>query len=416
MSRLHRRWLTGLATLLLVIALALPGWSRQPFANSPRTEIRGVWLTNIDSDVLFDRARLRNSIRQLQNLNFNTLYPAVWNWGYTLYPSKVAAAEVGAPMMPRQSIELLLNRPLPANEGLAGRDMLRETINQGHRAKMAVIPWFEFGFMAPAASDPAGSQLAQRHPTWLTQKRDGSTTKAEGTHQRVWLNPLHPEVQGFIKKLLVEVVRNYNVDGIQLDDHFGYPSEYGYDSYTVNLYKAEHQGQLPPDNHLDPAWIDWRAGKVTAFMKDLFKAVKAANPRAIISVSPNPQEFSKSMFLADWLAWERAGLVEELVIQLYRNDLSRLVGEMNKPEVKQAQTHIPVAIGILSGLKPRPIKMSQIQEQVKAVRQQRLAGVAFFFYETLWNIRPIDEQAADRQQAFRQLFNRSARRISVHRP
>jgi len=33
---------------------------------------------------------------------------------------------------------------------------------------MGVIPWFEFGFMAPADSD-----LAKRHPDWLTSRRDG---------------------------------------------------------------------------------------------------------------------------------------------------------------------------------------------------------------------------------------------------
>ncbi len=54
------------------------------------SELRGVWLTNIDSDVLFERDRLKGSLQRLDELNFNTIYPAVWNWGYTLYPSKVS--------------------------------------------------------------------------------------------------------------------------------------------------------------------------------------------------------------------------------------------------------------------------------------------------------------------------------------
>jgi uncharacterized lipoprotein YddW (UPF0748 family) len=407
----RRRWFLTVIACSLALFLALPVFSAPPNLR----EIRGVWITNIDSDVLFDRTRLQNSIGKLQQLNFNTLYPVVWNWGYSLYPSKVAAAEVGAAVMPKKSIELLLNRKLPANEGLAGRDMLKEIVERGHQAKMAVIPWFEFGFMTTAPSDPAGSQLAQRHPQWLTQKRDGSQIKKEGQHERVWLNPLHPEVQTFIKNLLVEVVRNYDVDGIQLDDHFGYPYEYGYDPLTVKMYKAEHQGAAPPQDPKNVEWTNWRAGKVTAFMKDLFKAVKAANPKAIISVSPNPQEFSKEFFLADWAAWERAGLVEELVIQLYRNDLSRFVWEMEKPEVKLAKSHIPVAIGVLAGLKPRPIKMSQIAEQVAAIRKQKLAGVSFFFYETLWNLKPDGEKVVDRQRSFQQLFPQIASRPTVQK-
>jgi uncharacterized lipoprotein YddW (UPF0748 family) len=411
-SRAKHRWLMSLSAISLILILLMPGLSgAMPAKTANRSEIRGVWITNIDSDVLFDRTRLSKNISQLQKLNFNTLYPVVWNWGYSLYPSKVAAQEVGQAMMPKKSIETLLGRRLPASEGLAGRDVLKEIIEQGHRAKMAVIPWFEFGFMTTAPSDPAGSDLAKRHPQWLTQKADGSQISKEGTHDRVWLNPLNPEVQKFIKSLLVEVVKSYDVDGIQLDDHFGYPYQYGYDPLTVKLYQAEHQGKNPPQNPKDVEWTNWRAGKVTAFMKDLFKEIKQANPRAILSVSPNPQEFSKEFYLADWEAWERAGLVEELVIQLYRNDLARFKSEMQKPEVQRAKTHIPVAIGVLAGLKPRPIPMKQIQEQVEAIRQEKLAGVSFFFYETLWNLKPVNEKVLDRQAGLRKLFP-----VGVDRP
>ena len=113
---------------------------------------------------------------------------------------------------------------------------------------MSVIPWFEFGFMAPA-----DSELARRYPEWLTSRQDGSTIWWEGkTHQRVWLNPLRPEVQRFMTDLIVEIVSNYDIDGIQLDDHFGYPSELGYDDYTVSLYRNEHNGEFPPTDPKKP--------------------------------------------------------------------------------------------------------------------------------------------------------------------
>jgi uncharacterized lipoprotein YddW (UPF0748 family) len=117
--------------------------------------------------------------------------------------------------------------------------MLKEMIQQGHQKGMRVIPWFEFGLMAPA-----DSELAKRHPDWLTNRRDGSKIKKDDPnnpiHDRVLLNPFKPEVQQFIKDLVVEVVSNYDVDGIQLDDHFGLPSDFGYDDFTVQLYKKEH--------------------------------------------------------------------------------------------------------------------------------------------------------------------------------
>jgi uncharacterized lipoprotein YddW (UPF0748 family) len=417
----RRRWLLGLMIFSLVTVLALPIFApgqavqgrtvNRPAINRP--EIRGVWMTNIDSNVLFQRQRLNQSIDQLHKLNFNTIYPVVWNWGYTLYPSKVAQKNVGQRVMPNKSIELISGKPLPKGEGLAGRDMLQEAIARGHRHKMAVIPWFEFGLMATAASDPSGSDLAKRHPQWLTQRRDGTKIYKEGKHDRVWLNPLHPGVKRFIKDLIVEVVRNYDVDGIQVDDHFGYPFEFGYDDLTVSVYKAEHQGKAPPIDPKDLEWTNWRASKVTALLKDLFKEIKKANPKAIVSVSPNPQEFSKSMFLADWVAWERAGLVEEVLIQVYRSSLEKFKGELIQPEVQRAKTHIPVGIGVLAGLKPRPVKMTQIREQVQAVRQQKLAGTSFFFYETLWNLKPPTESVQARQASFKQLFDRSVPRVVI---
>jgi uncharacterized lipoprotein YddW (UPF0748 family) len=372
-------------TLWLIIFILTIGWvilprsiAQPPKTTPPSTELRGVWLTNIDSDVLFSRNRLKKGIRRLAILNFNTVYPTVWNWGYTLYPSKVAAAAIGTDQ--RLYPDLGNTGQVDAREREQGdRDMLRELIELAHAKNISVIPWFEFGLMAPAKSD-----LAKRHPDWLTQRQNGSIIVKEGQDPRVWLNPFHPEVQQLITNLLIEIVTNYNVEGIQLDDHFGLPVELGYDPFTVNLYQQEHQGKSPPKNPKDKDWMRWRADKMTDLMANLFKAVKAKNPKALISLSPNPAAFSYEVFLQDWTAWEQLGYIEELVIQVYRKDRNRFLMELERPELKQAREHIPVSIGILSGLKNRDVPMSWIQQQVEWVRDRQFAGVSFFFYETLW--------------------------------
>jgi len=118
------------------------------FSNSQSVdnqEIRGVWLTNIDSDVLFTANQTKKAIATLDKLNFNSLYPTVWNWGHTLYPSQVAENATGIKVDP--------------TEALKNRDVLQEIISESHKKKIAVIPWFEFGFMAPA-----DSSLAKKHP------------------------------------------------------------------------------------------------------------------------------------------------------------------------------------------------------------------------------------------------------------
>lgn len=328
-------------------------------------EIRGVWLTNIDSEVLFSRQNLRDGIERLHRLNFNTIYPTVWNWGYTLYPSAVAEPAIG--------------RSLDPEPGLQGRDMLQEAIEHARQRDMRVIPWFEFGFQAPSYSE-----LARRNPDWLTQRADGTQTIMEGEHERVWLNPFHPEVQQFILDLVVEIVRNYDVDGIQFDDHLGLPVEFGYDPYTVALYRSEHDGADPPADYSDPEWVRWRANKITEFVDRAFHAIKAVNSDAVVSVSPNPQHFAYSRYLQDWERWERAGYIEELVLQVYRSDLDVFLAELDRPEVEAARRHIPVGIAILAGLKNRPTEMPLIAEKVRSVRERGFSGMSFFFYESLW--------------------------------
>lgn len=356
----------------------------------PSSEIRGVWLTNVDSDVLFSHNRLQGAIETLASLNFNTIYPTVWNWGYTLYPSQVAEQASGVAVDPR----------IPE---LALRDTLADTINLAHQQGLSVIPWFEFGFMTTAESE-----LAARHPDWITQRRDGSKIWQETIYQRLWLNPFKPEVQDFLLNLVLEVVDNYDVDGIQFDDHLGLPNAFGYDDYTVQLYKQEHKGQAPPTNAEDPTWIKWRADKITAFMQRVFQTVKAHKSGMILSLSPNTYNFAYNQHLQDWRLWERRGYIEELIVQIYRDGAQAFQAELNQPELQVARGHIPTAIGILAGLKDKPVSINQVLQQAQLARSAGFPGVSFFFYETLWN--SSHENKSDRQAVFQSMFATPATR------
>ena len=370
-------------------------------AIAPRKELRGVWMTNIDSDVLFSRKKLEPALNKLADLNFNTVYPTIWNWGYTLFPSEVAKRATGFKQGLYPDLEFT-GRQESLERAQGDRDMLLELIEIAHSRDLKVIPWFEFGFMAPA-----DSALAMRHPDWLTQKADGSLITAEGDHDRVWLNPFHPEVQTFIKELTAELMANYDVDGFQVDDHMGLPFAYGYDPYTVELYKQEHNGEAPPIDAKDAEWTRWRADKITNFMGEVFNTVKSKRADAVFSVSPNPHVFAYEYYLQDWDTWLKRGYVEELIIQLYRNDLGRFVWEMGQDAAEFARTHIPTSVGVLSGLRGRSVPMSQIAEQVEAVRDRNFSGVSFFFYETLWNLSE-EGSVSERQAEFKEIFPNQA--------
>ncbi|WGV26912.1 glycoside hydrolase family 10 protein [Halotia branconii] len=358
----------------------------------PRQEIRGVWLSGNDFSVFRNRSKVQAAMSQLRQLNFNTVYPVVWNDGYTHYPSAI---------MQKMGIPFFF-------KGIDGQDVIADIISQARSQGLLAIPWFEFGFMVPLTSE-----LASQHPDWLTQKQDGTQTSISAAGEVAWLNPFHPEVQKLITELVMEVITRYNADGIQLDDHTSLPVDFGYDKYTINLYTQE-TGNPPPPNPQAQAWKKWRADKITAFMVDLYQTVKAQKPNAIFSISPVDSDYAYKVQMQDWLNWVRLGIVDELVMQVYRNDLDSFIGQITRPEILETQKIIPTGIGILAGLRNRPVSLSQIQPQVQAA-QQRGLGIGFFYYESLWDIAP--EEVAQRQSAFAALFKKPALRdISQNTP
>ncbi|BFM40107.1 family 10 glycosylhydrolase [Synechocystis sp. LKSZ1] len=383
------RWWVWVLVALASLGLTL-GWQLQTPTPARVAPVYGVWLTNVDSPVLYDSQQLAPALTVLGKAHFNTLYPTVWNGGHTLYPSPMAQTKLVQGQDPQ----------------LQGRDPLGELIPLARAEKMRVIPWLEFGFMAPA-----DSELARRYPQWLTQRQDGSKIWLEGkVHERVWLNPLHSEVQAWMTDLALELLAKYPIDGLQVDDHWAYPADFGYDSLTLALYQKEHAGQAPPPAPaLDPnqnclvadpqwqEWVQWRADKMTQAFEQWVQALKARRPGLVISVSPNPQTFSKNCFLLDWQAWQEKTLVDELALQVYRSQLASFQAELQQPEVQATKAKIPVIVGILAGLKGRPVPLEPLQAQIQWAQRQGFAGVSFFFYESLWNFGP--EAPETRQQA-----------------
>ncbi|MEM1367505.1 MAG: glycoside hydrolase family 10 protein [Cyanobacteria bacterium P01_H01_bin.15] len=373
-----------LAFIFGLLSCLLIGFLTSAIANANSTQIRGVWLTSNDQVRFSDQGRTQAAIDQLAQLNFNTLYPVIWNSGYIMYESAVAQREGIQPFVPR---------------GDQGQDFIGDIIAKAHQRRLMVMPWFEFGFMTPTYSE-----LAANHPSWLTQRQDGTRTFNNAAGEVVWLNPFRPEVQNFITDLVLEIVNRYDLDGIQFDDHTALPNEFGYDPYTVALYQEE-TGEMPPSDPKEPAWVRWRADKITAFMAQLTQKIKAVKPNLIISLSPATYNLAYNTYLQDWLGWIREGIVDEVIVQLYRSSLSSFVEPINRAEIEEAQGQIPTAVGILTGLKTKPVSISLIADKVR-VAQSEGVGISFFYYKTLWDVAPEDK--SNRIQAFRQFFPRPA--------
>ena len=169
------------------------------------------------------------------------------------------------------------------------------------------------------------------------------------------------------------------------------PREFGYDPFTTALYRKD-TGKDPPANPEDPAWVKWRADRITAFLERLAKAVRVARPGALISISPNYYDFAYKLQLQDWRAWVRRGIADELLVQIYRADLESYLPHLSRPEVQEARQRIPTAIAVMSGQRNRPTPIELIAQKVAANRSRGL-GVAFFYFESLWSLGPEPAEA-----------------------
>lgn len=378
-----------LAVLVLLAALMAPACASSQLGASsaapsdPAREaipvgIRGVWLTNVDSDVLTSRAKIAEAMDFLAAHNFNVVYPVVWNGGKTLYPSDIMEREFGTRIDPR----------------FAGRDPLQEVIEEGHRVGLEVIPWFEYGFAdsyAVTENAPLGPMLS-KHPEWKAIDPDGKLVEKNKFR---WANAFDPEVQAFLTSLVIEVATKYDVDGIQGDDRMpALPSTGGYDARTVAKYKAQF-GTEPPRDYKDAAWVKWRADILTDWFADLRRQVKAVDPNLVISSSPSYYDWSLTEYLQDSYTWTNKGIVDSIHPQAYRYNVPAYRGIVDKLVAEQfTREQLPLlAPGILIKLGKYRIPADDLMQCIEYNRTNGIRGEVFFFYPGL---RENDNELATR--------------------
>jgi uncharacterized lipoprotein YddW (UPF0748 family) len=325
-------------------------------------KIRGVWLTTAASNVFDNNVNIVDAIKLLADTGFNTVFPVVWNNGYTLYPSNVLDANFGVKIKP----------------GYEGRDILQEVIDAATPLDIDVIPWFEYGFMA--SFEDNGGHILKRKPNWVGKGRNGDPLVKD---KFVWMNSLDLEVQDFILSLILEVAQNYKIAGIQGDDHLAMPSEGGYDDKTKKLHRAEF-GENPPADRKDRNWLQWRADILTDFIARLYQEVKAINSDLIVSMSPSIYPFGFNEFLQDFPAWIERGIVDIIHPQLYRRDLDQykaLVDDLvDRVGDNKASILSP---GVLTRSGNYQITSDDLWKSIHYNRRSGCRGEVLFFFESL---------------------------------
>ncbi len=359
----------------------------------PRVERRvGVWLTNSPSLLYYDPLRIDAAVDALASTGFNTLYPNVWSRGTTFHRSRWAPIE---PVLAQRNPDL---------------DPICRLTQAARRRGMQVVPWFEYGLM-----EPADAEVVRQHPDWVLRRADGSALFAmHGASLassplkdlRVWLNPAHPGVRARFIGLIIEIVQRCGVDGIQLDDHFAWPVELGYDDSTRALYRAE-TGQDPPADPNDRFWMRWRRQQLTGLLRELRGRLQrvSGDRRMVISLSPGPFRFAYNQWLQDWELWALGGLIDDLVVQNYAYSITGFSRDLDQPALVKARSWgIPVEIGILAGFGARTTSMLDLSQKVQ-LAAERGHGVIYFYWEGLWGTHAGREGGPYRRSTFSQLHS-----------
>ena len=362
--------------LSLVLGAAAQAESRMERLPKPLSTT-GVWLTNSPSTLYYDRARIGEAMKELQAAGFNRVLPNAWSRGTTFHPSAYAPVE---PSLRKAGVAI---------------DPICTLVEEGRKRGIQVMPWFEYGLM-----EPATSQVVQHNPEWVLARADGQRWMTmHGSHRMAWLNPAHPAVKERFIGLVLETLKRCPMQGLQLDDHFAWPVQFGYDGFTADLYEQE-TGIPPPVDHTNHQWMSWRRRKLTQLLRDLRSRLQQDGLPSRISLSPGPFRQSYNLWLQDWKLWAFGELIDELVVQNYAYSVKGFARDLDQPALLKAREwKLPIQIGILAGFGQRTTSTADLQAKVRLARDRGF-GVIFFYWEGLWGRHVPEHQ---RIQRFRDL-------------
>jgi uncharacterized lipoprotein YddW (UPF0748 family) len=237
-----------------------------------RREFRGVWVASVANIDWPSRPGLSTWEQQEELVHLLNRAVALGLNAIILQVRPAADALYPSPYEPWSEY-------LTGRQGLAPEpewDPLAFAVEEAHRRGLELHAWFNpFRARHPSAtSEPAATHVSRRHPDLVL---------TYGRH--LWMDPGLAATRAYSIRVIIDVVRRYAIDGVQIDDYF-YPYkerdslgtllEFP-DSVSWARYVSE-RGELSRD--------DWRRSNVDAFVRDLYRAVKRAKPRVKFGISP----------------------------------------------------------------------------------------------------------------------------------
>lgn len=306
----------GLRVLVLGVVLLSFFSARSRFEPAvppgfPKREFRGVWIATVDN---IDWPSQKNLHPDRQRSEFSSLLDFHKGNGLNAVFVQVRAA---GDAFYAKSAE-------PWSEWLTGRqgrepspfyDPLEFMIEESHARGMEFHAWLNLNRLVHKSSVSVSRyNLSYLKPEWVLEY-DGYKLFDFGI----------PEVRDFIVESVVNVAKNYDVDGIHFDDYF-YPYQVAgkvlNDEKTFAKYGKGYASKA-----------DWRRANVDQLIRAVHEGIGSVNPRVKFGISPfgvwrnkrDTPEGSETVggltsydhLYADARKWLKEGWLDYIVPQVY---------------------------------------------------------------------------------------------------
>lgn len=331
--------------------------------SAPKREVRAVWIATVNSldwppslDPLEQQQSLKEMVARLKAANFNTIFFQVRSRADAMYNSQLEP-------WAQQLTGTLGEKP--------EWDPLSSIIEEAHAQCMEVHTWFNT-FVAwtkkelPPHTYP--EHVVNKHPEWV-----------KPVNGEWWFDPGIPTARDHIVKAALELIRNYDVDGIQFD-FIRYPNKPIADEETFRRY----------DNGMRKD--DWRRENINKFVQAFHDSVITFKPMLKIGAAPigiykntngikGQQSYSE--IYQDSRRWLREGWMDYLVPQVYWT-LGTTRGDPDFAMVAKDWSentfgrHVYIGIGAY-----KPEVFEEIPALIDTTRSLGLNGNSFFRYENV---------------------------------
>ncbi|MCX6134557.1 MAG: family 10 glycosylhydrolase [Ignavibacteriales bacterium] len=239
---------------------------------APKREFRGAWVatvTNIDwpsgpgISSAVQRAQLTTLLDRLAAAGVNAVI-------FQIRPA--CDAFYASPYEPWSSWLTGVQGLAPSNDYY---DPLVFAAEEAHKRGMEIHAWFnpyrvKLGSNSP--SQLAANNVVVEHKDW------GIVCPADGY---TFLNPGLPQVRNHVAKVISDVVRRYDIDGVHMDDYFYPYAEHGFTNEDLETFRLNPNGFKYPDS-LAP----WRRNNVNLLIKQMYDSVQVIKPVVKVGMSP----------------------------------------------------------------------------------------------------------------------------------